>query len=159
MTHVFFDSDQIDWAPYLRQQQVGQGQMMGGRDDLDPPLFRGTPYMRGYGVKSTLSSIGRFLLPIASNLMHSAKEEATNTLGRIGADMTEGKPLVETLKRHAGTAAQNMGTRIQQCGKGRRKKIIKQLALSDITGDEPIVSGPNPIPRRARGKRRDYLDL
>jgi hypothetical protein len=163
MTHVYFDTEQVDWAPYLRQQQVGQGYMMGGRDDVQDTdkIFRGTKYMRGYGVKSTLSSIGRFLLPIASNLMQSAKEEAGSTLGKIGADMAEGKPFQETIRAATTAAARNLGARVQQCGKGRRKKIIKQLAIADISGDqvaEPIVSGPNPIPKR-RGKKRDYLDL
>jgi hypothetical protein len=120
MTHVFFDSDQMDWEPYLRQQQMGQGKMMGGREDH---VFRGIRYMRGYGMKSALSSIGRFLLPIASNLMESAKQEASSTLGRIGADMAQGQqPIGETIKQHISAAAQNMGARLQQCGKGKRKR-------------------------------------
>lgn len=161
MTHVYFDSDQVDWAPYLRQQQVGQGYMMGGREDAQEveKVFRGTKYMRGYGVRSTLSSIGRFLLPIAGNLMQSAKEEAGSTLGKIGADLARGQPIQETLKQHASTAAQNFGARVQQCGKGKRKRIIKQIDLAGITGDDPVVSGPNPIPRRRRTRKRDYLDL
>ena len=30
MTHVYFDSDQIDWNPYIHTEQIGQGAMMGG---------------------------------------------------------------------------------------------------------------------------------
>lgn len=95
---------------------------MGGREDPQH-LFRGIRYMRGYGMKSALSSIGRFLLPIASNLMESAKQEASSTLGRIGADMAQGQqPIGETIKQHISAAAQNMGARLQQCGKGKRKR-------------------------------------
>jgi hypothetical protein len=166
MTHIYFDSDQIDWNPYFRNQQVGQGQvMMGGRedvvdDDKPSPIFRGNKYQRGYGVRGALSSIGRFLYPIASNLMESAKDEAALSLGRIGADLSRGKPIGQTIKQHAVNAAQNLGTRVQQCGKGKREKrakIIKNLALAEISPDEPITSGPNPIPKRKR--KRDYLDL
>ena len=28
MTHVFFDQDKIDWTPYLKQQQIGEGVMI-----------------------------------------------------------------------------------------------------------------------------------
>jgi hypothetical protein len=174
MTHVYFDSDQIDWGPYLKQQQVGQGQMMGGRNDaieseMPTPVFRGTKYMRGYGVKGAISSIGRFLLPIANNLLNSAKDEASLTLGRIGADMARGKPITETVKEHAQAAAQNFGTRLQQCGKGKKKatkkRLLKGFATENIEGadiSEPMTSGPNPIPSargRGRGRKRDYLDL
>lgn len=172
MTHVFFDSDTVDWSAYLRQQQRGEGVMMGGRvDELDPdkpsPVFRGTKYMRGYGVKGALSSIGRFLLPVARNLMESAKDEASLTLGRIGADMARGKPIGQTFKQHALTGVQNLGTRVQQCGKGKKpnkkKQILKGLSLAEISGDQvsdPIVSGPNPLPpTRKRNRKKDYLDL
>jgi hypothetical protein len=171
MTHVFFDSDQLDWSPYLKNQQRGEGIMMGGRDDEiepDKPLFRGSRYQRGFGVKSALSSIGRFLLPIASNIMDSAKDEASLSLGRLGADLAQGKPVADTIKQHARTAGQNFASRLQQCGKGKkRSKIVNKLALANIGEQisEPITSGPNPIPKsteggkKKRGRKRDYLDF
>ena len=86
MTHVSFDSDNINWGDYIRQQQIGEGKVMSSRDDIDNKYFEGLRYMRGYGIKDALTSVGRFLLPIASNLMETAKGEAQQTLGRVTTD-------------------------------------------------------------------------
>jgi len=169
MTHIYFDSDSIDWGPYLRQQQVGEGLMMGGRNEMDKnQIYRGIRYMRGYGIGSTISSIGRFLLPIAKNVMDSAKGEATAALGRVHSDIIDGKPLGEVLKRQGKTAIRNLGDKLQQCGKGKRskRKIGKHVNSNNIpigeNIDNPITSGPHPNPlsiKRQRKRKKDYLDL
>ena len=138
MTHVAFDSDKIGWGDYLRQQQIGEGKILAGREEIQPDYFEGTRYMRGYGIRDALSSVGRFLLPIASNIMESAKGEATQTLGRIGADVVQGKPILETVREQGKTGLKNVGTKMQQCGKGR-------------------ISRARPLNNRKR--KRDYLDL
>jgi hypothetical protein len=174
MTHVYFDSDQIDWAPYFRQQQMGQGSMIGGRDDLDQETgqyFKGTKYMRGYGIRETLSSVGKFLLPIASNIMDAAKGEAKSAIGRIGTDIAEGRPITESFQEQGKAGLKSMRTKLQNCmkqkgdGKRKKKSRLKQISLAEISGDqiaEPIFSGPNPQGKGARGskkRRKDYLDM
>ena len=72
MTHVFFDRDKIDWGPYLQHQQMGHGSVMEVRGkipgEMDARVFLGLRCTNSYGmVSNVLDSIGRFLLPIASN--------------------------------------------------------------------------------------------
>ena len=171
MTHVYFDSDQIDWSPYFRQQQMGQGSMIGGRSELDQETgqyFKGIKYMRGGGIKDTFKSVGRFLLPIASNIMEAAKGEAKSAIGRIGTDISQGRPITESFQDQGTAGLKSMRTKLQNClkqkGDGKKKKSkLKQISIAEISGDQvadPIVSGPNPIEGRGRRRRRrDYLDM
>jgi hypothetical protein len=160
MTHVYFDSDKIDWSPYFRQQQMGQGSsMLGGRNELDPETgqyFKGIKYMRGSGIKDTLKSVGRFLLPIASNIMEAAKGEAKSAIGRIGTDIAEGRPITESFQDQGNVGLMSMRTKLQNClkqkGDGRKKKL-KQISFAA----EPLREQGNW--RRARNRRRDYLDI
>ena len=128
MTHVAFDPDSVDWSRYLTRQQMGQGMVMAGRGETEDPnrqVFKGMRYVRGYGsIKGVLGSIGRFLLPIAANLAESARTEAQSTLGRVGADLAEGKPVLGTISSRAEEGISNIGRKIQQCGKGKRKKAL-----------------------------------
>lgn len=161
MTHTFIDTDKINWGDYIRQQQRGEGKVMDGRDDIDKDdnYFEGVRYMRGYGIRDALSSVGRFLLPIASNLMESAKGEAKEAMGRIGADVMEGKPILETIKEQGKAGLKNIGTKVQQYGKGRKRRRRIKL-IGEISGEqksEPIISGPQPLFKKRR--RKDYLDL
>jgi hypothetical protein len=176
MTHVIFYSDNINWEDYIRQQQIGEGrgsgQVMSSRDDLDNKYFEGLRYMRGYGIQDALTSVGRFLLPIASNLMETAKGEAQQTLGNVTNDWIQGKPLLESVKEHGQSGLKKISQKVQQCGKGKNRKNKKQRKNVYLTphpiGDlisEPITSGPNPIlshdpiPFKMRKKRKDYLDF
>jgi len=171
---VFFDTDKIDWSQYLSSQQIGQGTIMMGRGELQEENksgFKGTKYVRGWGsVKGVLGSIGRFLLPIASNLMESAKGEAINTLGRVSDDLTQGRPVLSTIKSQATQGLQNVGQKLQQCGKGKRRKkalitpkkfknanILKELSTLEISNNqkgEPIKGNG-----KKRGRKGDYLDI
>jgi hypothetical protein len=163
MTHITFDSDKIDWSSYLSSQQVGQGFRMVGRgnDEDGAQYFRGLRYMRGYGagsiIKGALGSLGRFLMPIASNIIETAGREADQTLGRIGADLVTGKPVFEAVKEQATKGLSNIGQKIQQCGKGRKipnKKHIRPKINANFM--ENIINS-----KRVKNvkRRRDYLDL
>jgi hypothetical protein len=168
MTHVAFNSDIINWSNYIRQQQIGEGlgagHVMNSRDDLDNKYFEGMRYMRGYGIKDALTSVGRFLLPIASNLMETAKGEAQQALGNVTNDWVQGKPLLESVKEQGKKGLKNIGQKVQQCGKGRKKRN-KNIYISQPIGDlmsEPITSGPNPLPSvtsKIQKRRKDYLDF
>jgi len=158
MTHVIFDPDSIDWAQYLSSQQVGQGSVMRGRGELrDENIgFKGIKYVRGWGsVRGVLSNIGRFLLPIASNLMETAKGEAINTLGKVGDDLTQGRPMLDSIKSHATQGLQNIGQKLQQCGKGSKK--FKELGLSPRKNTGRLVAASKGKKQRAR--KGDYLDF
>ena len=157
MTHVYFDSDKIDWDSYLGSQQVGQGFRMTGRgipgNESSNDFFRGQRYVRGYGagsmIKGALGSLGRFLLPIATNIMESAGREADETLGRIHQDIGQGQPLLGAIKEQSRKGLSNIGQKIQQCGKGK-KSGNKNKTIS-------ISSNPNTMVKRKR--RYDYLDV
>lgn len=127
MTHVYFDQDKIDWSAYVGSQQRGQGQQQqtgGGGVADDPKIYRGMRYVRGYGsIRNVLGSVGRFLMPIATNIMESAKKEAVSSLGNIATDLSQGRSIGETVKEHATGAAKRLGTTIEQCGKGKRKRL------------------------------------
>jgi hypothetical protein len=176
MTHVFFDSDKINWSPYLSSQQVGQGYRMSGRgnleDDGNKEFFKGLRYVRGYGlgssIRGALGSVGRFLLPIASNIMETATKEGNSTLGRIGADLVMGKPVVESVREQATKGLSNIGQKIQQCGKGKKRsprKIKTRLnrdsayEVNNNQMGEPYFSNAQIEASKKRKRRRDYLDL
>jgi hypothetical protein len=154
MTHQFFDADKINWSAYLTSQQVGQGYRMSGRGNLEDEgnkeFFKGLRHVRGYGVGSTLKgalgSVGRFLLPIASNIIESAGHEADATLGRIGTDLVQGQPLMETLKAQSRRGLSNVGRKIQQCGKGkklgRRSNKLKPKMIPYVGPQSTNISVP-----------------
>lgn len=158
MTHIFFDQDKIDWTPYLKQQQIGEGVMMEGRGELDSSsarVFRGLRYTNGYGVvRNMLGSIGRFLMPIASNLAESAKKEAIGALGNVAAETAAGRPLLNTLTEEAKAVGNRLGQKLQQCGKGRKKKQRRPKTIVSST-PPPIIM---PLNRKKR-KVADYLDF
>jgi hypothetical protein len=167
-THVFFDTDQLNFGSYLQQSQQGEG-------DDQQQIFRGVRYQRGgWNMRSGLESIGRFLKPIATNLGQAAKSEAQSALTKVATDVTEGKSLRDALREQGKTALQNLGAKVQQCGKGGkrrgRRKKIKELALSELGGiqeptektphEDSIVTGPNPVKMYRQKKRsKDYLDI
>lgn len=172
MTHVTFDPDSIDWSPYLNRQQIGHGFRMSGRgepEDENKHVFKGMRYTRGYGsIKGVLGSIGRFLMPIASNLAETAKSEAKSTLGRVSADIAQGKPLLGTITENARTGLTNVGQKIQQCGKGkkRRPKNTPRKLFRDVVEVNPTGLNSSPSvyaktkPLKVGSKRKlDYLDF
>jgi hypothetical protein len=182
MTHQFFDSDKINWDAYIASQQVGQGYRMSGRGNLEDEgnkeFFKGLRYVRGYGIGSTvrgaLGSVGRFLLPIATNIIESVGQEADDTIGRIGSDIVKGQPLLESIREQSKRGLSNVGTKIQQCGKGKRGKVTKKPKIIPYVGPQTTqrigpanyrnlsnpkqISRPNHIIRKPK-KPRDYLDL
>lgn len=115
MSHVNFDVDSVDWSSFINRQ-VGEGEQN--------KFFIGTKYQRGFGV---LSTAGRFLLPIIKNLATSAAAEGITAAPKILKDYSEGKALKDSLVEHGSKGLSNLGERIQQCGKGRRRrpKVIK----------------------------------
>ena len=180
MTHVFFDSDSIDWAPYFARQMVGQGQIMQGRgppDEMIAPIkvFRGMRYVKGYGsVRNMFGSLGRFLMPIASNIASAAKQEALGTLGHVTSDVLAGKPLPETLRERGQEGVKAFRQRLEQCGKGRRKKGTTVGIDTMRNAGVPIKKGRIPkntdilrdiatreisYNQKPRRKTRDYLDF
>ena len=158
MTHVFFDQDKIDWTPYLRQQQKGEGVIMEGRGEVDSSsarVFRGLRYTNGYGVvQNMLGSIGRFLMPIASNLAESAKKEAIGALGNVAAETAAGKPLLSTLTEEAKAVGSRLGEKLQQCGKGRKQRLRRPKTIVPSTPPSIIIPS-----NRKKRKVSDYLDF
>jgi hypothetical protein len=142
MTHIYFDQDKIDWSAYVRGQQRGQG-------DDEQKIFRGMRYVRGYGnIRNVLGSVGRFLLPIATNIMESAKKEAVSSLGAIASDLSQGRAVGEAVKEHAKGAAERIGSRLEQCGKGQ--KINKNARKKEV----PKIRG-----KSRKNERLSYLDF
>ncbi|HEX4850627.1 MAG TPA: hypothetical protein VFV08_07470, partial [Puia sp.] len=138
-------------------------------DQANPRVFRGARYVRGWGfVRNALGSIGRFLMPIASNLMQSAKSEAASTLGNIASDIAAGRPVTEALKEQGTQGLRNYGRKVQQFGKGKKgglKAAQKANNLRSIAGLEisssqmPTVLTAGNIPKRRRVRKPDYLDF
>ena len=159
MTHIFFDQDKIDWGPYLQKHQVGDGFVMQGRGGMDSnenaKVFRGLRYTRGYGfVGNMLGSIGRFLLPVASNIAESAKHEAIKSLGLVAGEAAAGKPLIDSFKEEAKAMGNRLGQKIQQCGKGRKRKKKFSTVNSVLPELIKTVGGS-----RKRKQKNDYLDF
>ena len=97
-----------------------------------------------------LGSIGRFLLPIASNLAETAKKEALQSISNVSNDTVAGKPFLNALTEEVKAASSRLGEKIQQCGKGKQKK--RQKSIYSLTPPFPII--------KAKKKRSgDYLDF
>ena len=150
MTHVPIDIDGISWDHYFNAQQPQTG---GGLN-----RFVGQRYMRGYGV---LGSIGRFLLPIAKNLASSVGSEGVEAGTRVLKDISEGRNLGESLKEHSMKGIQNLGEKVKQCGKGRkrgRKKkptaVVKKPVVS-VYPERP--ASPTPTSGIKQKKKRELV--
>ena len=125
MTHVSLDIDKIDWEPFLSAQDGG------GRLLEDNRYFQGTRYQRGFGV---LGAVGRFLMPIVKNIATTAGNEAVNVGKNILEDVSQGRSVSEALKQHGSEGLQKVGKKLQQCGKGKRKRKEKQNVIIDNLG-------------------------
>jgi len=68
-----------------------------------------------------LQNVARFLMPVAHNLISSASKEGIAAGSRVLEDLTQGKPLKESLQAHAKQGFENLATKLQQCGKGAKK--------------------------------------
>lgn len=110
MSHVFFDPDQVNWSEILSVQQGGNSSRR---------YFAGTKHQRGFGA---LSSIGKFLLPIVKNLGMTVGTQGVEAGMNILKDLTEGKDLKESVVTHSNRGLSNIAQRVQQCGKGAKKK-------------------------------------
>jgi hypothetical protein len=117
MTHIFIDADKLDWSGFL-SAQGGSGK-----------YFVGTKYQRGFGLftNTILPGISKFLMPIAKNLMASAGQEGLSAGTKILGDLSQGKDMKETLAEHSRQSLQNLATKLQQCGKGKKQKRVKQI--------------------------------
>ena len=144
MTHVPIDIDAISWNHYFNSDpQVGGGLNW----------FVGQRYQRGYGV---LGSIGRFLLPIAKNIASSVGSEGVEAGTRVLKDISEGRNLGESLKEHSLKGVKNLGEKVKQCGKGRKRKkktkavVVKKPTVS-VYPERP--DSPTPNISRQKGQR------
>ena len=93
-------------------------------------------------------------MPIASNLAESAKKEAIGALGNVAAETAAGKPLLNTLSEEAKAVGSRLGEKLQQCGKGRKKRQRRPKTIVSST-PSPIIM---PLNRKKR-KVGDYLDF
>ncbi|CAK5014365.1 unnamed protein product [Meloidogyne enterolobii] len=139
MTHIPVDLDKIDWGPFLAAQDGGAKTGISNESQY----FQGTRYQRGFGV---LGTVGRFLMPIVKNLATSAGQEAVNVGKNVLDDVSQGRSVSESLKKHSSEGLQKVGKKLQQCGKGKRKRKSKQ---------KPIIEK---ITNKGR-RHRDQLSL
>jgi hypothetical protein len=114
MVHVFIDPNELDWYGLVAAQE-GRGPALAG----SPKYFQGMRYQRGAGV---LGSIARFLMPIAKNIVSSVGEEGLAAGQRILSDVSQGKNVKEALKEHSKAGLEKLATKLEQCGKGRKRK-------------------------------------
>lgn len=116
MTHVFFDPDNVDWTSFLTIQE-GRGK-----------YFVGTRYQRGYGI---LQNIARFLLPVAKNVLTSAGQEGLAVGTKVLGDIAQGRNIKESLSEHSKQSIENLASKLQQCGKGKKKLPVRKKRYID----------------------------
>nr|CAD2191934.1 unnamed protein product [Meloidogyne enterolobii] len=61
-------------------------------------------------------------MPIVKNLATSAGQEAVNVGKNILEDVSQGRSVSDALKQHGSEGLQKVGKKLQQCGKGKRKR-------------------------------------
>nr|CAD2186279.1 unnamed protein product [Meloidogyne enterolobii] len=150
MTHIPVDLDKIDWGPFLAAQEGGAKTGLSNESQY----FQGTRYQRGFGV---LGTVGRFLMPIVKNLATSAGQEAVNVGKNVLEDVSQGRSVSESLKKHSSEGLQKVGKKLQQCGKGKRKRI-QRSAYKEILPLNALNQSAGPFIFRYFGDSL-YLDL
>lgn len=139
MTHVNIDLDKLDWTPFLMAQE-GKGSGLDGGSRY----FQGIRYQRGFGL---MASVGRFLMPIVRNIASSAGEQAIQAGRNVLEDVAKGRSIQEAVAEHGSQGLQTVAKKLQQCGKGRRRKKL------------PLIKTTiNPFPSSKKQKHyRDQL--
>ena len=165
MTHVQFDPDSINWSSVVSASnpQAGFGR-----------FFEGTRYQRGFGNMSgggVFHNIIRFLKPIAKNLAASAGSEGISAGARMLKDVSEGRNLKESLIEHSKQGLENLASKVQQCGKGKksvggkgRKREVKSLYakgpyLAESSSNLVPPIGSQGIGPKRRKRKTDQLDF
>lgn len=115
MTHVFIDPNNLNWQGLVAAQE-GRGPALASQQSR---YFQGSRYQRGAGV---LGTIGRFLLPIAKNLASAVGEQGLAAGTKALSDISQGKNVKEALLEHSKQGLANIAGKLQQCGKGKRKR-------------------------------------
>jgi len=111
----------------------------------DVPIFQGYKGQKGHGIGSILAGLFRSAVPLLKRGISYFLPEALKTGVKIANDVKEGKPFVESAKRHV-TERINEAVPglIPQSGSGRRRRRYKRLQ--------------SPIHKRIKRSRRDILD-
>jgi hypothetical protein len=132
MTHVFIDPNNLNWLGLVAAQE-GRGPALASQQQR---YFQGIRYQRGTGV---LGAIGRFLMPIAKNIVSTIGEEGLAAGTKALSDISQGKNVKEALMEHSKEGLANIAGKFQQCGKGATVKkqrgrpkgstTLKKLAL------------------------------
>jgi hypothetical protein len=115
MTHVFIDPNSLNWLGLVAAQE-GRGPALTSQQQR---YFQGIKYQRGSGV---LGAIGRFLLPIAKNIVSTVGEEGLAAGTKALSDISQGKSVKEALMEHSKQGLANISGKLQQCGKGSSTK-------------------------------------
>jgi hypothetical protein len=145
MTHINIDLDSINWEPFL-QAQEGGGSVDATR------YFQGTRYQRGVGI---LGTVGRFLLPIVKNLATTAGSQAVKMGQNVLEDVAKGRSVQEALTAHGKEGFKNVAERLQQCGKGKRRK--RKLPPAKATKDPMLPASATAFQPPRKRQYRDQL--
>lgn len=145
MTHVPIDLDQLNWEPFLRAQEGSGAAAAAGAPGK---YFAGVRYQRGFGL---LGTVGRFLMPIVKNIGTSAAHEALEAGKNILQDMSQGKTMQEAVTEHGKAGLKKVAGKLQQCGKGARRKRRKRAGPA-------VTLFPPPPPPSQKGQRRRPRD-
>ena len=113
--------------------QEGRGPALASQQQR---YFQGIRYQRGTGV---LGAIGRFLMPIAKNIVSTIGQEGLAAGTKALSDIAQGKNIKEAVMEHSKQGLANVAGKFQQCGKGAKKQrgrpkgSTKKLALISQT--------------------------
>lgn len=139
---VIYSPDDENWDAFF-QAQIGGGY-----------YFEGIPYMQsGGGIGTILSTVMRFLLPIAKSVGREVGKEGLALGSRLLGEMAEGRNVQESIKREGrqslGKLASKATSYLQE-GQGRKKKKISQ----SIVGRRLRTVVPK---KRAKVQRHDLF--
>ena len=116
-----FHTDSRDMYTDYYVQQSGTG----------IPIYHGAHTQRGHGLGSILSGLFRSAFPLLkrglSFLGKKALSKGAEIVGNVAGDVAQGKPIVESAKRHlTGTINEYVPGIIPQSGSGKRRKRRRQ---------------------------------
>jgi len=118
MERLVYDFSSIPWEKYFLARQHGAG-----------PRFYGTPFQRGKGLATILSSL-RFLIPAFLNSTFG--KTVVETGKAIAADVKEGATLKEAVKKEGRAAIKTLtgiGKRKKRGIIVKRRRVIRRLPL------------------------------
>lgn len=104
------------------------------------PVFRGSPFQRGFGIGNVFKRFFRWVIPIIKSnaipIVKNVGKEALKTVVHIANDTIDGKDFKTSAKSQIKNSLNNMAS---QYGSGKKKSKKKSVYKQVKTTKKPVI--------------------